>query len=241
MLQLYLKAPFAACRWFTAGWYRPTSGFLTPSAAYGFLLNVAGIESRLSEHEADHDGSVPATLMRSDLPQCRIALGLPEGASLPRAQSIFQQLHNYPVGRDAGMSPEIAKGNKNNVTPVRREFLTDLQAIIAMEASTDDSEFESRVVRGLRGELNHDRYGLPFVGDNNLLPDSVTVVQGVARARWYERVPAGEIGGPRQHVTRMTIWVDRGDMSRTRSALYAPAEAPAPNPPDTAWTALGPE
>ena len=34
-----------SCRTFTAGWYRPTATFLTPSAAYGLLLNLAGIES----------------------------------------------------------------------------------------------------------------------------------------------------------------------------------------------------
>ena len=42
MLCLYVQAPFAACRTFTAGWYRPTATFLTPSAAYGLILNVAG-------------------------------------------------------------------------------------------------------------------------------------------------------------------------------------------------------
>ena len=35
MLALYVEAPFAAFRTFTAGWYRPTAAFLTPSAAYG--------------------------------------------------------------------------------------------------------------------------------------------------------------------------------------------------------------
>ena len=32
MLALYIEAPFAVCRTFTAGWYRPTATFLTPSA-----------------------------------------------------------------------------------------------------------------------------------------------------------------------------------------------------------------
>ena len=72
MLCLYLQAPFAACRTFTAGWYRPTATFLTPSAAYGLLLNIAGIESRLYEHDPSHDGSAPATLTRSGLPAARL-------------------------------------------------------------------------------------------------------------------------------------------------------------------------
>jgi CRISPR-associated protein Cas5t len=41
-----MEAPFAAFRTFTAGSYRPTAEFITPSAAYGLLLNVAGIEMR---------------------------------------------------------------------------------------------------------------------------------------------------------------------------------------------------
>src|SRR5437868_14002039 len=96
MLCLYAEAPFAACRTFTAGWYRPTATFLTPSAAYGLLLNVAGIESRLREEEDSHDGREPTSYLR-DLPSCEIALGLP-GDCFPRLQSIYQQLHNYMVG-----------------------------------------------------------------------------------------------------------------------------------------------
>ena len=42
MLLLYIKAPFAAFRTFTAGRYRPTAPFLTPSAAYGLVLNAQG-------------------------------------------------------------------------------------------------------------------------------------------------------------------------------------------------------
>ncbi len=57
MLALYIEAPFAACRTFTAGWYRPSATFLTPSAAYGLLLNLAGIETRLPEQDERHPRS----------------------------------------------------------------------------------------------------------------------------------------------------------------------------------------
>lgn len=240
MLKLHLKAPFAACRSFTAGWYRPTASFLTPSAAYGLLLNVALIESRLTEQDVQHDGKVPTTLMRPDLPRCRVALGVPASVALPRVQSIFQQLHNYPVGKDAGMPPEMAKGSKNNITPVRREFLSDVQAIIAVEALPECPELESRILRGLRGELNGGRYGLPFLGDNSFLPDKLSVLDVATPAMWYEQVSPDRIGGPRPSVTRMTIWIDRADMSRTRSALYAPTGLPTAEPPDLAWTLIGP-
>src|SRR5438552_2555013 len=77
MLCLYVEAPFATCRTFTAGWYRPTATFLTPSAAYGLLLNIAGIESRLREEDPEHDGKTPASLIRPGLPRVQLALGVP--------------------------------------------------------------------------------------------------------------------------------------------------------------------
>src|SRR4051794_19230844 len=155
MLCLYVQAPFAACRTFTAGWYRPTALFLTPSAAYGLVLNVAGIESRLREHDEGHDGPTPASLMRPGLPPIRMALGAapaPDGTRpFPLVQTIFQQLHNYPVGKDAGMPEEQGRGNKNNITPVRREYLSDLRAFVCLDGNDD---LEDRVRRGLRGEWN---------------------------------------------------------------------------------------
>src|SRR5580692_4707096 len=94
MLILYLEAQFAACRTFTAGWYRPTATFLTPSAAYGLVLNIAGIESRLREENAAHDGKTPASLTQRGLPKVRVALGAlaEEGSDpYPIVQTIYQQ------------------------------------------------------------------------------------------------------------------------------------------------------
>jgi CRISPR-associated protein Cas5t len=238
-LRLYLQAPFVACRTFTAGWYRPTAAFLTPSAAYGLLLNVARVESRLYEGDPLHDDRVPATLTRPDTPRRRLAIGLPEGASPPRVQSMFQQLHNYPVGAQAGVPAELAKGSKNNISPVRREILVNLRAVIAVD-TMGDGDLEDAVVRGLRGELNDGRYGLPFVGDNSFLPDRLEIVAEPHPVRWYRRVERADADGPRAGVSRLTWHVDRADMSRTRSALYAPADTAALDPPDDAWTLVGP-
>ena len=152
MLHLYLEARFAACRTFTAGWYRPTATFLTPSAAYGLVLNIAGIESRLREENAAHDGKVPASLSRPGLPRVRIALGaLADGRTdpYPTVQTIYQQLHNYPVGTSGEERAESAKGNKYNITPVRREFLSGLRAVVCLDGNP---ELEERVRQGLKGQ-----------------------------------------------------------------------------------------
>jgi CRISPR-associated protein Cas5t len=259
MLCLYLEAPFAACRTFTAGWYRPTATFLTPSAAYGLVLNVAGVESRLREEEIHHDGRVPASLLRLGLPAVSLALGAPafrvarDGAALipvdevlPSVQTVYQQLHNYPVGSSGSGRAESARGNKYNITPVRRELLCGLRALILLDGN---AELEGRVRAGLRGDLPGPRYGLPFVGDNQYLPDRLDEVPwplagpDELRVRWYERLEESASGGPRPHTSRLTIWIDRADLSRTTSALFAPTEEAIPTsvpPPQSAWTSINP-
>jgi CRISPR-associated protein Cas5t len=242
MLCLYVHAPFAACRTFTAGWYRPTATFLTPSAAYGLILNVAGIESRLREEDAAHDGSAPATLMRPGLPRVAIALGAPpegRGGHFPSVQTVYQQLHNYPVGASGQARAASAKGNKYNITPVRREFLADMRAFICIK---DNDELEDRVRRGLAGDFNSERYGVPFLGDNAFLIDRLEVPKEVPSALWYRCIREINGSSPRPRTARLTCWIDRADLSRTRSALYAPdvTVRPATDIPEDAWTAIPP-
>jgi CRISPR-associated protein Cas5t len=238
MIWLYVQAPFAVCRTFTAGWYRPTATFLTPSAAYGLLLNIAGIDSRLREEDASHDGKTPATLIRPGLPKVRIALGAPActGDSFPIVQTIYQQLHNYPVGSSGEARAEAAKGSKYNITPVRREYLSGLRAIVGLQG---DAELDEHIRQGLRGELNDGRYGLPFLGDNQFLLDRLEELPSPWPAHWFERVTE-DSGPPRPRTTRLTIWIDRADLSRTISALYTPTESAMPDVPEGAWTAINP-
>jgi CRISPR-associated protein Cas5t len=252
MLALYVEAPFATFRTFTAGWYRPTATFLTPSAAYGLLLNVAGIESRLQEGEAGHDGRTPATLTKTDLPSVELALGVPEfafragravpsdaEALYPRVQMMFQQLHNYPVGASGAERAESTKGNKYNITPVRREYLSNLRAIIALRGNDDLAD---RICRGLAGELNSRRYGVPFLGDNAFLLDRLQVVDQPGPVRWFERITSDAYGagaGIRERTTRLTLLIDRADLSRTTSALFAPqSHAVVGDPPALAWSSF---
>jgi CRISPR-associated protein Cas5t len=240
MLCLYVQAAFAACRTFTAGWYRPTATFLTPSAAYGLVLNVAGIEARLREEDPGHRGKVPASLMRPGLPRVAIALGAPatgEGDRFPSVQTVYQQLHNYPVGASGRERAASARGTKYNITPVRREFLADLRVVVCLK---DNDELEDRVRRGLRGEFNTDRYGVPFLGDNAFLIDRLEERRPVPAAHWYEKVREASGTAPRPRTTRLTVWIDRGDLSLTTSALYAPTPEETADVPDDAWTTVGP-
>jgi CRISPR-associated protein Cas5t len=250
MLFLYVQAPFAACRTFTAGWYRPTATFLTPSAAYGLVLNIAGMETRLREEDPRHDGRAPASLMRPGLPEVRIALGaptrdlsgngdneLPENKRYPLVHTVFQQLHNYPVGTSGQERAESTRGNKYNITPVRREYLSDLRAVVAIDS---DAGLEDRIRRGLRGEYNAERYGLPFLGDNAFLLDRLEELPAAPQAHWYERVTDASGEGPRPRTTRLTILSDRAELSRTTSALFAPTLLATSAIPELAWTEVRP-
>jgi CRISPR-associated protein Cas5t len=245
MLRLYVQAPFAAFRTFTAGWYRPTAGFLTHSAAYGLALNLAGIETRRD------DGLSAMTVTVFDLPPARIALGADPGnprGPYPTIHSIYQQLHRYPVGSE-GMKPEVlrqvkerAKGTKYRITPVRREILADLRAIVVLDIP-EHPEFhdvEGRIRRALDRATPDVRrsYGLPFLGDNTFLIDKIEVCDEQRTAIWYHRL--GPEAGATQHSTRLTTWIDRQDMSRTRSDLFAPFEPASAQVPEAAWTLIEP-
>ena len=218
---LHLRAPFAAFRGFQAGVYRASVPVIPPSTAYGLVLNLAGIEMR---------DSTPGvtTLIRSDLPALRIAVGM---ISTPERNTLYQQLHSYPVGTSGKELKEKTHGAKFWITPVRRELLSGYDGMIGVQ--TEDGDLLAQVKRGLRGELDVPRYGLPFAGDNNLLIDRIDVVDQPEPTRWYTRILPGD--SPRKGSCRLTVGINRTDNSRTSTLLCAPSVAQS-KPPDEAWT-----
>lgn len=227
MLYLRIKAPFAAFRTFTAGSFRPTAPFLTPSAAYGLLMNLAGIETRLD------DGIAPMTVTRTDLPSLKIAIG---AVCFPEIQSAYQQLHNYPVGTSAKEREEECRGSKYNIQPVRREFLSGIDACIAVNAN---ESLEKQISDGMNiGAVNPERYGIPFLGDNGFMPDVLQVIEKPVDAHWYVRMPKDH-SGPIDGLCRLTVWIDRANMTKTVAPLFYPLEEKTDVIPEAAWTMIG--
>lgn len=224
-LWLRVKAPFAAYRWMQAGVYRATSPTMPPSAAYGLLLNLAGIETR------DPTPGV-TTLMRKDLPPLQIAIGDLREKVEPEISSLYQQLHSYPVGNSGKELAPRTRGAKFWIAPVRRELLVGLDVALGVRAA--DDTLLARIPRGLRGELPEPRYGLPFAGDNNLLLERLDVLEEAPSARWYTRL--GPEDEPARGSCRLTVSIDRADNSRTRTILFAPLPDPTTIPPEAAWT-----
>lgn len=235
-MYLRIKAPFAAFRPMSAGWFRPTATMVTPSAAYGLLLNFAAIDSRVKETDPEHDGKTPASLTRTGLPLAEIALGIPEDANTPLQQTVLQQLHNYPVGA-SGMPKEMMKGNKNNITPVTREFLSELDFVLGVKT---DEDFCQRIEDGIQGKHNHERYGLPFLGDNSFLIDLVKTMTTPPPTHWYEQMTNERVKQKRiNDAARLTTFIDRAGYSGTKSAMFMPMIEPVDLPSESAWVEVG--
>jgi CRISPR-associated protein Cas5t len=222
-LWLRIRAPFAAFRGFQAGVYRSTSPIMPPSAAFGLVLNLAGIEMR---------DSAPGmtTLIRSDLPCINLAIGT-VSADESEVCTLYQQLHSYPVGASGKELKARTHGAKFWITPVRREFLVGLDMVIGVQAEKNLLE---RVKQGLLGQLDESRYGFPFAGDNNFLFDQIDVISEPPLTRWYVQIQPDDI--PMRNSYRLTVGIDRADNSKTSSFLYAPIAEPSTAPPENAWT-----
>jgi CRISPR-associated protein Cas5t len=182
---------------------------MPPSTAYGLVLNLAGIEMRDSLNGV-------TTLIRSGLPRLRLAIGL---VKQTERNSLYQQLHSYPVGNSGKELATLTKGAKFWIVPVRREILVDYEGAVGVQ--TADVSLREQVEKGLCGELEKPRYGLPFAGDNNYLFDSIEVLnEPPANVLWYSRFQTND--APRKGTCRLTVGIDRKDNSKTTSFIYTP-------------------
>lgn len=219
---LQLKAPFASFRPFQSGSYRSTTPVPAPSAVYGLLLNLAGIEQRA-------ELAAPVTLIRENLPDMAIAIAQ---VSQPETALLSQQLHQYLVGASDKELAQKTRGAKSWIAPVRREVLVNLNLVVGIRA---EQWLCDRIVQGLNGELDEPRYGLPFAGDNNFLFDLIEPIDHPPIARWY--CPLQEGNRSSRGVCRLTTWIDRADNSRTQTTVFAPSEFVL-SPPESAWLQL---
>ena len=220
---LKIYAPFAAFRGFQAGVYRNTAPVMPPSAAYGLILNLAGIEMR------DYTNKKTTEILE-DLPNLRLAIGI---IKQPEKATVYQQLHSYPVGNSGKELSPLTKGAKFWITPVRREMLIDYKGVIGVQ--TDDEDLFERVKKGLRGELGESRYGLPFAGDNNFLFDRIEILENPPEnIIWYVRHQPDDkqVKGS----CRLYVGINRTDNSKTTNFVYVPKDDLDDNLPEYAWT-----
>ncbi|MGH2588111.1 MAG: CRISPR-associated protein, partial [Dehalococcoidia bacterium] len=156
-------------------------------------------------------------------------------------QTLYQQLHNYPVGATGKERAEETKGNKYNIQPIRRELLAGIDAYVCLAGN---DWLEGRVREGLRGGAQFApdgmrRYGTPFLGDNNFLISHLAEEREPKPAYWFRRLRREEAGGA-ANVSRLTVWIDRREMAKTEAGLYRRDEEPSASIPNDAWTAIRP-
>jgi CRISPR-associated protein Cas5t len=176
--------------------------------------------------------------MKPGLPRVEVALG---AITFPEVQSIYQQLHNYPVGATGRNRADECKGAKYNIQPIRREFLAGLDAYICLRGNEN---LEAQVRAGLREGAGwtfegHPRYGIPFLGDNSFMVDVLREEPSPGPAYWYRRLTCDE-NDLREGRCRLTIRIDRADMTRTQALLYAPTQTAVSAIPENAWTPIEP-
>lgn len=222
ILFLELEAPFAAFRWMQAGVYRGTFPVMPPSAAWGFVLNLAGIETRGPLDEV-------TTAIRPDAPHLDVAVGVVHPG---QRSTLYQQLHDYPVGGSGKEFQARSHGAKYWIAPAKREVLVGLCCVVGVRG---DGAIVERIPEGLAGTLDVDRYGLPFAGDNQLMFSRIDVVADPTNVRWFAPVNEGE---RKKESTRLTTNIDRRDASRTAAPLFAPTSPGSC--PEAAWIDVGP-
>jgi CRISPR-associated protein Cas5t len=227
---LHIKAPFAAYRYFQAGNYRATMPTMPHSAAYGLVLNLAGIEMRVGMNEKTtriKETVRDYSFEEENIPSLEIAIGDMENTS---RGSVYQQLHDYPPSPKEAQLLR-AKGTKPRILPTRREFLIGLNVVIGIK--TNIPEFKQKILDGMNGSIET-RYGLPFAGDNNFLFDTIGILdEPNIPATWYYPVSPDEI--PETETVRLTVGINRLDNSETTAPLFAVTKEKSVYPPPNAW------
>ena len=207
-----VQAPFSAYRYFQTGAYRGTAPVIPPSSAFGLLLNLANIEMRGTTIGTE------ITKIRQDIPFLEIAVGV---INYGEVNTLYQQLHIYPVNRndaDVKKAEERTKGQKALAKMARREILLDLDCVIGLR--NPDPSLVSRIEKGLAGDFNTQRYGLPFAGDNNFLFNDISILEQPREIYWYVQMQQDD--PPKPGSCRLTVGIDREDSSKTTSLLFAP-------------------
>ena len=107
----------------------------------------------------------------------------------------------------------------------------DINAYIGVDGNP---ELEKRILDGLQGKTAR-RYGVLFLGDNNFLIDRLEPLEQPHPAHWFEKVQEVEEGVRKKNVMRLTITIDRADLSRSRSMLFAPRPDKRATPTSDSW------
>lgn len=212
MLYLYFKAPFGAFRPFKSVELSPTAPFVTHSAAYGFLLGLAGIDR----------------LGKKDYMDARIAIGC---SRLPKLGRSFQQL----IQGQRKLEQDI--GGDFKLRPFWREVLINLEGYICL----DHPSLEVLVEKGVKNPSSLDYWGLPFMGDNNFFVERIDVVDAPQQCRWFCPFE-DNLSSQGERLHYLSVWTDYEDSAKSKGLLFALKDGEMKEgkhqPPDKAWVSI---
>ena len=224
-LWLHVRAPFATYSTLRAGTYRDTMPIMPPSAAYGLILNLAGIEMRGNSQQ-------PITPIRAELPPLKLAFGRIAGTSSD-ISILLQHMHNYPVGSTGKEHKTKTHGSKYGIEPTYRETIVNLDMMLGIIA---DSTLISRVKQGLTGEDDRPRYGFPFAGDNSYLFDRIDCLDEPLLSHWF--VSIDSILELESGAISLTVEIDRHAPSKTKSLLFSATKDSFTSLPNRDWLSM---
>jgi CRISPR-associated protein Cas5t len=231
-LWLHVRAPFACFSSLRSGTYRDTMPVMPPSAAYGLILNLAGIEMRGSLKET-------ITPICPDLSPLKLAFGRVAGSN-SEISVLLQNMHNYPIGQTGKERKAKAHGSKYWIEPTYREIIVNLDMILGVQA---DSELIFRIREELdgKGDCEASRrhrpcYGFPFAGDNNFVFDRIDCLEKPLPTHWFVRSDSNLELEP--GAVSLTVEIDRQNTSQTKSLLFSATKNAISFLPDSEWLSM---
>ncbi|MGK7935960.1 MAG: CRISPR-associated protein Cas5 [Xenococcaceae cyanobacterium] len=224
-LWLHVRAPFASFSSLRTGTYRDTMPIMPPSAAYGLILNLAGIEMRGSLKKS-------ITPIRSNLPTIKLAFGRVAGNN-SEISVLLQNMHSYPIGQTGKERKAKTHGNKYWIEPTYREIIVNLDMMLGVQA---DSELIFHICQGLNGECARAFYGFPFAGDNNFLFDRIDCLEKPLPTHWFVQVNSNLELEP--GAINLTVEIDRNNPSQTKSLLFSATKNAMTFIPDGEWLSM---
>ena len=224
-LWLHIRTPFASFSTIRTGTYRDTMPIMPPSAAYGLILNLAGIEMRGSLRKS-------ITPIRSNLPHIKLVFGRVAGSN-SKISVLLQNFHSYPIGQTGKERKAKTHGNKYWIEPTYREVIVNLDIMLWVKA---ESKLISSVRQGLEGKSDCSYYGFPFAGDNNFLFDRIDYLENPLPTHWFVQSDSNLELEP--GAVSLSVEIDRQNPSQTKSLLFSATQHPFTSLPDSEWLSI---
>jgi CRISPR-associated protein Cas5t len=206
---LYVEVPFCAFRPYASREYQDTYPVPPPSAVYGMLLSLVGIQRA---EKATH---------------CGIGMALAV-EQLPAQAKVFRKLRRVPQDLKKRRENELA-----HTRPDYQDLLLDLRLWIWLRRGRDAAPIPliDKVVQVLSTPASITRSGGLSLGESSYLVDTITVREPPEREGIFLQPDA-------QGFHSLPIWIDHQDPRKTRLHRFTLVSRPLRNKPEGGWVEI---